>query len=262
MDPLTLAGIGLVFVAIVVSTVMDGNSFGPLIGPSSVVMVLLGTLGGALAGYRLPDAMKLPKAMIVAITGAPPEPDEVVTQLMNFAESARREGILALEQGLKDVDDDFLRTGLQMVVDGVEGDVVRDVLETEIDAMDARHGLTIGMFAKLAEYAPTMGMVGTVIGLINMLGNLSDPSALGTGMALSLLTTLYGVFFANIIFNPIGNKLKRLHGMELAARELTLEGIMAVREGASPRLLVEKLEARLEPELRVGAKVRMGQEAA
>jgi chemotaxis protein MotA len=106
-----------------------------------------------------------------------------------------------------------------------------------------------------------MGMIGTVVGLINMLGNLSDPAALGTGMALALLTTLYGAFFANVFFNPIAAKLKRLHTMEVEARELTLEGIMAVREGASPRLLVEKLEARLDPTLRVGAKARMGQAA-
>lgn len=262
MDPLTLAGIGLIFLGLVASTVMDGNSFAPLIGPSALVMVLFGALGGALAGFRLDDAKRLPKGLVVAITGSPPEPDEVVTQLMGFAESARREGILALEQGLKDVDDTFMQSGLQMVVDGVEGDVVRDVLETEIDSMDSRHKEVIGIFEALVEYAPVMGMIGTIVGLINMLGNLSDPSALGSGMALALLTTLYGSFFSNVIFNPIAKKLTRLNAMEVAARELTLEGILAVREGASPRLLVEKLEARLGPELRVGAKARMGQEAA
>ena len=261
MDPLTIVGLVLVLLAIVVSTIMDGNSFGPLIGPSSLVMVIVGTIGGALAGFRIPDAAKLPKGAIIAFTGSPPEPDEVVTQLMGFAEAARREGILALEQGIKDVDDAFMKSGLQMVVDGVEGDVVREVMETEIEAMEARHALVIDLWAKLGEYAPVMGMIGTVIGLINMLGNLSDPQALGSGMALAMLTTLYGSFFSNVIFNPIAAKLKRLHTMEVAAREVTLEGIMAVREGASPRLLVEKLEARLEPPLRVGAKARMGNAA-
>jgi chemotaxis protein MotA len=261
MDPLTLAGLGLVFLSIILSTLMDGNSFGPLIGPSSLVLVLFGALGGALAGFRMPDALSLPKGFIKAITGSPPEPDAVVTQLMGFAESARREGILALEEGIKTVEDEFLKAGLQMVVDGVEGDVVREVMETEIESMQARHANMIMIFGKLAEYAPAMGMLGTVIGLINMLGNLADPSALGKGMALSLLTTLYGVFFANIFFAPMGAKLTKLSKMEVAARELTLEGILAVREGASPRLLVEKLEARLPPDLRVGAKVRMGQAA-
>ena len=262
MDPLTFAGLGVIFVAIVVATVMDGNSFGPLIGPSSVVLVMFGSMGAAFMGYRMTDAKRLPKGLIVALTGSPPDPNEVVTKLMHFAESARREGILALEQGIKDLDDPFQKTGLQMVVDGVEGEVVRDVLEAEIASMETRHGQMIGMFRKLAEYAPTFGMIGTVIGLINILGNLSNPDALGTGMALALLTTLYGVFFANVFFNPIANKLDRLHGMEVAARELALEGILAVREGASPRLLVERLEAYLEPELRVGAKVRLGAEEA
>lgn len=261
MDPLTLVGLGLIFVAIIASTVMDGNSFGPLIGPSSLVMVFFGALGGALAGFRIPDAAKLPKGLIVAFTASPPEPDTVVTELMNFAEAARREGILALEQGLGNVEDDFMKAGLQMVVDGVEGDVVRDVMETELESMEARHNLVIDLFAKLAQYAPVMGLIGTVIGLINMLGNLSDPESLGSGMALALLTTLYGSFFSNAIFNPIAMKLKRLHTMEVATRELTIEGIMAVREGASPRLLVEKLEARLEPAQRVGAKARMGEAA-
>lgn len=261
MDPLSLIGLFLIFVAIIASTIMDGNSFGGLIGPSSLVMVLFGAMGGALAGFRMADAAKLPKGIIIAFTGSPPEPDAVVTQLMNFAEAARREGILALEQGIAEVDDAFMKSGLQMVVDGVEGDVVRDVLETEIESMDARHGIVIDLFAKLAQYAPVMGLIGTVIGLINMLGNLSDPESLGGGMALALLTTLYGSFFSNAIFNPIAAKLKRLHAMEIAARELTVEGIMAVREGASPRLLVEKLEARLEPTQRVGAKARMGDAA-
>lgn len=261
MDPLTIIGIGLVFVALIVSTIMDGNSFAPLIGPSSLFMVILGCVGGAMSGFRMDDAKRLPKGLIIAFTGSPPEPDAVVTQLMKFAEAARREGILALEQGIKEVDDAFMKTGLQMVVDGVEGDIVREVLETEIDAMGARHKLVNDLWSKLGEYAPVMGMIGTVVGLINMLGNLSDPAALGTGMALALLTTLYGAFFANVLFNPIAAKLARLHTMEVEARELTLEGIMAVREGASPRLLVEKLEARLDPSLRVGAKARMGQAA-
>lgn len=262
MDPLSLIGLGLVFLAIIGSTIMDGNSFGPLIGPSSLVLVLFGSLGAVLAGYRMPDAKRLPKGFIIGFTGSPPDPDELVTLMMEFSEAARREGLLALEAKMEDLDDPFLKAGLTMVVDGVEGDEVREVLETEINAMESRHESLIGMFKKLVEYAPTLGMIGTVIGLINILGNLSDPEALGTGMALALLTTLYGVFFANIIFAPVASKLEKLNAIEIAARELTVEGVLAIREGASPRNLVERLEARLEPELRVGFKSRAGEEAA
>jgi len=261
MDPLTIIGLVLVFLAIIISTVMDGNSFGPLIGPSSMVLVVLGSVGAVLAGFRMADAKRLPKGFVVAFTGSPPDPDELVTQLIKSAEAARRDGILALEQGLNDLDDEFLKSGLQMVIDGMEGEDVRNVMEAEIVAMEARHDGLIGMFKKLVELAPTLGMIGTVIGLINILGNLSDPEALGTGMALALLTTLYGVFFANIIFAPVAAKLSLLNTMELASRELTLEGILAIREGASPRHLVERLEAYLEPELRVGSKVRLGEAA-
>ena len=262
MDPLSLIGLGLVFLAIIGSTIMDGNSFGPLIGPSSLVLVLFGTIGATLAAYRMEDAKRLPKGFIVAFTGSPPDPDALVTQMMEFAEAARREGLLALEAKMEELEDPFLTAGLTMVVDGVEGDEVREVMETEITAMESRHESLIGLFKKLVEYAPTLGMIGTVIGLINILGNLSDPEALGTGMALALLTTLYGVFFANIIFAPVAGKLEKLNAIEVAARELTVEGVLAIREGASPRNLVERLEARLEPELRVGFKSRAGDEAA
>jgi len=262
VDPLSLIGLGLVFLAIIGSTIMDGNSFGPLIGPSSLVLVLFGTIGATLAAYRMEDAKRLPKGFIVAFTGSPPDPDALVTQMMEFAEAARREGLLALEAKMEELEDPFLTAGLTMVVDGVEGDEVREVMETEITAMESRHESLIGLFKKLVEYAPTLGMIGTVIGLINILGNLSDPEALGTGMALALLTTLYGVFFANVIFAPVAGKLEKLNAIEVAARELTVEGVLAIREGASPRNLVERLEARLEPELRVGFKSRAGDEAA
>ncbi len=252
-----MAGLGLVFVAVIVSTIMDGNSFGPLIGPSSFVLVLFGAIGAVFAGYRMDDAKRFPKGFIVAFTGAPPDPDSVITTLMNFAEAARRDGILALEAGLEELDDEFMKSGLQMVVDGLEGEDVRDVMEAEITAMESRHESLIGMYKKLVEYAPTLGMIGTVIGLINILGNLSDPDALGTGMALALLTTLYGVFFANILFGPVAAKLETLNAMEVASRSLTVEGILAIREGSSPRHLVEKLEAYIEPELRIGSKARL-----
>jgi chemotaxis protein MotA len=263
VDPLSLIGLGLVFLAIIGSTIMDGNSFGPLIGPSSLVLVLLGTIGTVLAGYRMEDAKRLPKAFVVAFTGSPPEPNALVTQMMEFAESARREGILALESKMEELEDPFLKAGLTMVVDGVEGDEVREVLETEVNAMEDRHLQLVVMIKKMVEYAPTLGMIGTVIGLVNVLGNLANPEALGTGMALALLTTLYGVFFANIFFAPVATKLEKLNSVEVAAREMTLEGVLAIREGASPRDLVERLEARLEPELRIGFKARSeGNEAA
>lgn len=255
---LTIVGIVLSIIAIVAATLIDGNSFGALIGPSSLVLVGLGSIGATIAGYDLPDVKRLPKAAIASFTQKIQDSSDTVSILMRFAETARKEGVLALESSLKDVEDPFLRSGLQLVVDGMDTDTIRSILDTELDALDARHQTMIAMFKALGSYAPTMGMIGTVIGLINMLQNLSDPSQLGLGMSVALLTTLYGVMFANLFYNPIGLKLERLHSAELESRELVVEGILAIQGGSSPRLLVERLEARLDPASRVGHQARAG----
>lgn len=247
-----LMGWGLSLLAIALSTVMDGNSFGPLIGPSSLVLVLVGTLGASLMGFQMPDLKKLPKISKVVLSGKVEDPAQVVDIFGEFADLTRREGTLALESRLTGVDDAFMKAGLQLVVDGIDGDQVREILETEIDSLDERHRLGISFFKTLGAYAPTFGMMGTVIGLINMLGNLEDPAQLGIGMSLALLTTLYGVLFANLVFLPFAAKLQRLHDLEIEVRVLALEGVLAVREGISSRILVERLEARLSPDARLG----------
>lgn len=253
---LTIVGIVLSIVAIVGATIMDGNSFGALIGPSSLVLVGLGSFGATMAGFDVPDLSRFPKALIVSFTAKMPDPDSIVNLMMKFAETARREGVLALEDQLKDVEDPFLKAGLQLVVDGMDTDTVRTILDTELDSLENRHKTMIDFFKGLGAYAPTMGMVGTVIGLINMLQNLSDPSQLGKGMSVAMLTTLYGVIFANLIYLPVGAKLERLHNAEMETRELVIEGVLAIQGGASPRMLVERLEARLNPERRVGHQAR------
>lgn len=258
---LTIVGIVLSILAIVLSTIIDGNSFGALIGPSSLVLVGLGSMGATMAGYDMPDMKRLPKAAIASFTQKVEDSSETVSMLMGFAETARKEGVLALEASIKDIEEPFLKSGLQLVVDGMDTETIRTILDTELDALDARHQTMIAMYKALGAYAPTMGMIGTVIGLINMLQNLSDPSQLGLGMSVALLTTLYGVIFANLFYLPIGAKLERLHKAELEARELVVEGILAIQGGASPRVLVERLEARLEPDARIGHSARSGKAA-
>ena len=252
----TYLGIIIALIAIVVSTVMDGNSFGALIGPSSLLLVVLGSIGVSLSGFQLADVKPVPKGIIISFTGKEPDPGEAIDRLMKFAEIARKEGVLALEEQLEELDDPFMKLGLQQIVDGVDGDVVRDVLEIELAALDERHGPVIGYVKTMGSYAPTMGMVGTVVGLINMLGNLSDPAQLGLGMSVALLTTLYGVIFANLVFLPIASKLQRLHDLEVAQTELVMDGILAVQGGASPRMVVERLEAYINPGQRVGHQER------
>ena len=259
MDPLFLGGMVAVFVAIIISTIMDGNSFGPLIGPSSFVLVFFGTIGAGLMAYRTSELGKIPKATIYAMKGKPPDPSDAVTTLAELAQVARRDGMLALESKLEDVEDAYLRDGLQHLVDGLDAERVRELLEIDLAAVDERHQTGIAFFKALAGYAPTFGMVGTVIGLINMLGNLSDPDQLGAGMALALLTTLYGVLIANVLFQPIAARLERLNQLELSAREVVLDGILSIQAGMSPRLVVERLETYLPPEARLGHAERVAQ---
>lgn len=249
---LTVVGIVLSILAIAASTIMDGNSFGALVGPSSFVLVAVGSIGATMAGFDVPDLTRVPKAVIKGFTAKPIDSNTVIDQLMQFADTARREGVLALEEKLAEVEDPFLKSGLQLMVDGMDTETVRTIMNADLDSMHARHKTMIDFLGGLGAYAPTMGMLGTVIGLINMLQNLSDPSQLGIGMSLALLTTLYGVLFANLVYLPIAAKLQRLHDNELEIRDLMMDGVMAIQGGASPRMLVERLEARLGPGARVG----------
>lgn len=259
MNLLVVGGLGLALLAIILATIIDGNSFGVLFSPSSLVLVAFGTLGAGLVGYKLEDVKRLPKALIHAFRGDAPDPDHTVTLLVSFANTARREGVLALEKRLDEVDHDFVRQGLQLVVDGIDPDQVRQFLEIEIASTDERHQTGISLFKTMSGYAPTMGLLGTIIGLVNMLANLDDPSQLGIGMSLALLTTLYGVVFSNLIFNPIAEKLTRLNMEELSALDLALDGILAVQAGASPRMLSERLENYLPREARMGYERRMAE---
>lgn len=257
MDPLFLGGALLALLGIVVSTIMDGNSFGPLIGPSSLVLVFFGAVGAGLMAYRKVDLAAIPKSTVKAIKGQALDVQDTITQLAQLAEVARRDGMLALEAKLESIEDRFVRTGVQLLVDGVDEEVLKDTLEIEINALDERHATAISFFKSLAGYAPTFGMVGTVIGLINMLGNLSDPSQLGKGMALALLTTLYGVMFANLAFQPLADRLQRMNDLELAAMDVALDGIQTIRRGASPRGVIERLESYLPPSERIGVADRL-----
>jgi chemotaxis protein MotA len=259
MDPLFLGGLLLALLAVVVATLIDGNSFGALVGPSSLVLVVFGSLGATLMSARLSELSSLPKAAVVALTGkGVPDVDEQVTQLAGLAEVVRKEGVLALEARMEDIDDAFLQRGIQLLVDGQDAEQIAEVLQIDIAALDERHQRGIGFFKTLGGYAPTVGMLGTVIGLVNMLGNLSDPAQLGIGMALALLTTLYGVAFANLVFLPFATKLEKLNELELSARDVVLDGVLCIQAGMSPRLLVERLETYLPPAQRVGHAARAG----
>ena len=249
MDIATGAGIGLAFVAVLLSMVMEGGNPAALVThPAPILLVIGGTLGATMAGYDLKDVTGIAKvAMKAFMPGAPNEPAESIEQVVHFADRARRDGLLALEEEAKDVEDPFLRKGLQLAIDGTDPDIVRDVLETEIAALKERHKVGAKFFADMGAFAPTLGIIGTVLGLVHMLENLEDPSSMGPLIAAAFVATLWGVMTANLIYLPISNKLKRASSAEVAYKELIVEGVLAIQAGANPRTVTEKLKSYLPP---------------
>jgi chemotaxis protein MotA len=194
----------------------------------------------------------LPKLFLVAILGSKIEPAGAIEALSKMSDKARREGLLALEEESKKIDDSFLKKGVMLVVDGVDPAQVRKILELEIEHMQERHAQGSGFMNAAGGFAPTMGIIGTVMGLVNVLKELDDPGKLGESIAAAFLATLWGILSANLIWIPLANKLKVKSEEEAAYRHLLLEGILALQSGENPRLVKEKLSAFLAPAARPG----------
>jgi chemotaxis protein MotA len=175
---------------------------------------------------------------------------QTIKMLVGFAERARREGLLALEDEAKDVDDVFLKKGIQLAIDGTDPELVRDIMQTDIAFLGTRHHAGSSFFATMGGFAPTLGVIGTVSGLVHMLANLSDPGSMGPSIAAAFIATLYGVSSANLVFLPLSNKLKHVSAEEVQVREIVMEGILSIQSGDNPRIVEEKLKAFLSPKLR------------
>jgi chemotaxis protein MotA len=253
MKAASAIGIGLACGLIAAGATMEGSDIMAVLNLPAILIVLGGTFGATMASCGM-DAMKrLPALYKTAFS--PPDLDlnGRVQELVGYAEKARRDGLLALDQQLAEVEDPYTRKGLQLVVDGTDADLVADVLEAENAAMKKRHALAAQPFSLAGGYAPTMGIVGTVFGLIHVLGNLDKPETLGPSIAAAFVATLLGVASANVVFVPIGMRLKALSQEELHARELTMEGILAIQAGDNPRVIAEKLSAFVPPSQRPAA---------
>jgi chemotaxis protein MotA len=254
MDPSSFVGMGLAMFALMVSMIMNGGSPAELLAPSSILLTFGGTIGAAIAGMLMKDAKALPGIMKSAFTGKVRAPDDSVAIVVSFAEKARRQGLLALEEEARHIDDPFLRKGIEMAVDGSDPDEIRDLLELDVDAMRSRHRAGAKFFADMAGFAPTMGIIGTVMGLIHVLQNLSTPATLGPMIAAAFTATLWGVMQANVFWLPISNKLKRASEIEVRRMELLVEGILAIQSGANPRVVEQRLLSYLSPKEQVAAK--------
>src|ERR1700753_1107751 len=247
MKPATAIGIVVATLGILMAGIMGGTSPAAFMDIPALLIIIGGTGGVTLASCGLP-AMKRTPALYKLVFG-PPEIDlnARVQQLVGFAEQARREGLLALDGQTAEIEDEFTRKGLQLVVDGSDPEWVREVLEAEIDGMIARHHEGAGPFEKAGGFAPTMGIIGTVMGLVHVLQNLSAPSTLGPAISGAFIATLMGVGSANVVYLPIANRLKQLSAQEVELRTLTLEGILSIQAGDNPRLVSEKLMSYVPP---------------
>lgn len=241
MDLATLLGLIIGLGALIGGFLWDGGHLSSLVIPSAILIVFGGTIGAVVVSFPGSVLKKIPKALGIAFKPANTNPIETIDDIVDMATIARREGVLALEQRAQEHPNEFLRDGLMMVVDGTDPELTRQILELEMDSIEQQNEGMTKMFESAGGYSPTMGIIGTVMGLIHVLGNLEDPSALGPAIAVAFTATLYGVMAANVIYLPIGNKIRIRSKEQISQMELMLEGILALQAGENPQLIKKKL---------------------
>lgn len=246
MDLGTVIGLVAAFGLVLVSMILGGGVL-PFVDVPSAVMVLGGTAGVLFVGFPPGAVMEALKAAKTAFTPPSFNASDTVQMLAELSNRARREGLLSLEAAADETEDDFLKRGLRMMADGHEAPAIESVLFEEIAKIDERHKRSIAVWDGVGAYGPAMGMIGTLVGLVLMLGSLSDPTTIGPKMAIALITTFYGAVLANMVGIPIASKLKLRSAEEIAAKELTAQGLLSILAGENPRFMVERLNATLAP---------------
>jgi len=250
VDLSSIIGLVLGFAMLLIAYVEEGGQLSALVQPTAAMIVFGGTIGAVMTSFTLNDLKQVGKLFQIVFKEKKYEVNELITILCSFAEKARREGLLSLERETANIDDEFLRQGIQLVVDGTDPALVRDILETQIEFTDQRHKIGADIFESAGGYSPTMGIIGTVLGLVMVLGNLTNPDELGPSIAVAFIATLYGVAFANLAWLPIGHKLKLKSKQERFMREIALEGVLSIQAGDNPGIVREKLRAFLSATIR------------
>ncbi len=244
-DVATAVGVGGAAVVIVVANIMEGGNPASLFLPAPMILVWGATILVSMAGGTMADAKGVLTSLKKALAGKAESSADVVPVVVSLADKARKEGLLALEDSIKDIDDPFLVKGVTMAIDGTDPEEMRDILEGEVAGRRSASKHQAKFFTDAGAYAPTIGIIGTVMGLVHVLENLAQPEELGHLIAAAFIATLWGVLSANVIFLPIGNRLKRLGELEAARMELTIEGVLAIQAGANPRIIAQKLRSLL-----------------
>ncbi|MBM7560591.1 motility protein A [Fusibacter tunisiensis] len=249
MDITTIIGIVL-GLALVAWGILTNSDLGSYIDPASLIIVLGGTIAGYLVAFPLKEVLNIGKVIGKTVKNSEFNIDQIIGKIIELANVARREGLLALEEAVSEINDEFLQKGVMLIVDGTDPELVKNIMETEIENLSDRHSKSKSMLEMMGTLAPAFGMVGTLIGLVAMLQNLSDPSSIGPSMAVALLTTFYGSLFANLIFIPMAAKLGLKSNEEVLIRNVMIEGLLSIQAGENPRIIEEKLKVFLPPSVR------------
>lgn len=243
MDIATLIGIIAGIAAVISGFLWEGGQLSGLLQKTAALIVFGGTIAAVAASFPVHRLRTIPAALRMAFGRSGDESKQWVDELVDMSTLARRSGVLALERKVMDHPNQFLKDGIQMVVDGTDRDVVRQIMELEIDAVEQKHDGYAKIFESAGGYAPTMGIIGTVMGLIQVLGSLTDPTGLGPAIAVAFTATLYGVASANLIFLPIASKIRSRSAEEIQTMEVLLEGVLAIQGGENPMLVRKRLES-------------------
>jgi chemotaxis protein MotA len=260
MDLGTILGLIAGFIVLGIGVLVMGAPLGIYLDLSSVFITIGGSYCAIVVGNPLTRSLGIFRYLRHTMTIPRYEEERIISRLVAFSEKARRDGLLALEDDLDEVEDDFLRKGIQLVVDGTDPEIIKTVLINELTKVNERHNIGIKMFDDWSKLAPAFGMIGTLIGLIFIMGNIEDKSAIGPGMATALLTTLYGAIMAYLVFIPVKNKLEDRDFVETLVKEIMIEGVLSIQQGDNPRILEEKLIAFLPPAKREAIKQESGRD--
>ena len=263
MDIASLAGMLLGVVMFLFGVFSSGGASGlfNMFDFPSIIITLGGSISGTLASNKLQDFIAGLKSITLTFKEVPQDPAAVIRNIIDLSNTARKEGLLALEEAANGIEDEFLKKGIMLVVDGTDPELVRGIMETDLGCIEQRHKKSIAVWEKWGELGPAWGMIGTLIGLVNMLKDLQDSSAIGPSMATALLTTLYGSLIANWFCTPIANKLKAQNAVEYQLKEIVIEGLLSIQAGENPRVIEEKLKSFLSPVSRTGIGEEGGGEA-
>ncbi len=240
--------IGLVGgIGVLVYGMLSGGDLASFFDAPSVVMTIGGGLVSTIVSFSLEEFLNVAKVLPKIIYGKTTPPFDLIRSLVDLSQKARREGLLALESAGDTINDDFMKKAMELVVDGVEADIIRESLTLELDNMAIRHKSGISIFKTMGTFFPAWGMIGTLVGLVNLLKSLDDPSKIGPAMAIAIITTFYGSVMANFVAIPIANKLASKSDEEIRIKEMMIEGILGIQAGVNPRIMEHKLKTFLSP---------------